>query len=113
MQLVPYTGDGAFNNITEYSRQTAAPMVTHPGQACGIYITIHPDAVEEAAAKFERWFARRDEVRIVDVGTSDKVGLGFILMEWSQCEIDQLFLSILDDEQAVADYTLYGRNLEG
>ena len=111
MQLIPYTGDGAFNDITEYSRPTSTTAVTHPGQACGIYITLHPDVTDDVAAKFERWFGRRSEVRIVDVGTSDKAGLGFIILEWIECEIDQLFLDILIDEQSVADYTLYGRNL--
>lgn len=108
MDLVPHS----FNGMTEYPRPASVAALTHPGQARGIYITLHPDTVEDVAAKFERWFAERDEVEIVDVGTSDKAGLGFILMEWLQCEIDPLFLAILTDEESVADYTLYGRNLE-
>lgn len=116
MNLVPYSSDStfssAFEGVAEYSRPASVPALTHPGQACGIYITIHPEIVEDAAAKFERWFGRRSEVRLVDVGTSDKAGLGFIVMEWLECEVDQLFLDILMDESAVADFTLYGRNLE-
>lgn len=102
----------SFSGMSEYTQPTA-PALIHPGLAQGIYITIHPDAVDAAAAKFERWFAGRDEVQIVDVGTSDKVGLGFIILEWIECEIDQLFVAILNDEESVADYTLYGRVLEG
>jgi hypothetical protein len=113
MQLVPYTGSGAFSDITEYSRPLSTPVVTCPGEARGIYITLHPEAVDEAAATFQQWFARRSEVRIVDIGTSDKARLGFILMEWVECDVDQLFLDILDSTQVIADYTLYGRILEG
>lgn len=109
MELVPYT----FSDLPEYPRPPSGPRCTHPGQAQGIYITLHPDTVEEVAARFERWFAGRDDVCIIDSGTSDKAGFGFVLMEWMECEIDELFLSILQDEQTIADYTLYGRTLEG
>jgi hypothetical protein len=75
------------------------------------YIVTHPEVVDEAAARFERWFAGREEVDIVDVGTSDKMGLGVILMEWSECDVDPLFLAILNDEEAIADFTLFARTL--
>ncbi len=121
MNLIPYSlssdddmvEQSPFSGVSEYCQSTSVAMLTRPGQAQGIYITLHPDAVDLAAGKFERWFAGRRDIRIVDVGTSDKAGLGFILMEWMECEIDQLFLAILNDEESVADYTLYGRNLEG
>lgn len=60
-----------------------------------------------------RWFEGRLEVAIVDIGTSDKQGLGFVILEWRECEIDQLFLAILRDAPFVGDYTTYGRTLEG
>jgi hypothetical protein len=113
MQLVSYSGNVVFTGVTEYAQLASPPALTRPGQAVGLYITIHPDVVEDAAAKFARWFGKRPEVHIVDVGTSDKAGLGFILMEWLECDVDQLFLDVLDDEATIADYTLYGRNLEG
>jgi hypothetical protein len=84
-----------------------------PGEAEGVYITLPPEMIETLAATFERWFVGRPEVAIVDVGTSDKQGLGFILMEWSECEIDPLFLAILREEELIVDYTAYGRALEG
>ncbi len=112
MELVPYSDGDAFSSMTEYPLPASVPVLTHPGQVRGVYITLHPDTVNEAATRFERWFATRSEVKIVDVGTSDKAGLGFVLIEWLETDIDQLFLAILNDEQAVADYTLYGRNLE-
>jgi hypothetical protein len=113
MQVMPYAGDDLFSGVVEYSRPASPPVVTRPGQAVGLYIIVHPDVVAGAAEKFGQWFARREEVRIVDVGTSDKVHLGFVLMEWLECDVDQLFLDILESEEAIADYTLFGRALEG
>ena len=105
MGLIPHSFDG----ITEYPRPRSFP--TMPGQVQGCYITLHPDAVDDIAEKMTRWFAGREEIEIVDVGTSDKQGLGFIVIEWLECEIDQLFLAILRDEELVGDYTVFGRNL--
>jgi hypothetical protein len=34
-----------------------------------------------------------------------------ILMEWSECDVDPLFLAILNDEEAIADFTLFARTL--
>src|SRR5436305_824135 len=68
--------------------------------------------VEALIAKLARWFAGREEIDIVDVGVSDKQGLGFLIIEWLECEIDPLFLAILRDEEMVGDFTVYGRNLE-
>lgn len=103
MQIVPYSFDG----MSEYPRRQFA--LTRPGRAQSIYIMLHPGMVDEVAAKFAGWFEGRDEVQIVDLGTSDKVGAGFIVMQWLECDIDPLFLAVLRDEEAVADYALYGR----
>lgn len=87
--------------------------LTRPGQAQGVYIMLHPEMLEPTAAKIARWFEGRPEVEIVDLGTSDKAGFGFMLIEWIECDIDPLFLAILRDEEVVGDYTVYGRSLEG
>ena len=105
-QLVPYS----FNGITEYPGSQAS-LPTVPGQAQGVYITLHPDVLDDISEKITGWFAGRAEVGIVDVGVSDKRGLGFIIIEWLECEIDPLFLAILRDEEMVGDYTVYGRDL--
>jgi hypothetical protein len=84
-----------------------------PGQAQGVYITLHPDHVDEISTRMQGWFRGREEVEIVDIGTSDKQGLGFLLIEWLEYEIDPLFLAILRDEDMIGDYTVYGRHLEG
>jgi len=52
------------------------------------------------------WFAGREGIDLVDTGMSDKVGLGYIILEWDECEIDTLFLAGMRD---VADYDLYSR----
>src|SRR5579859_4724176 len=104
MKLVPSTF-----GITSYP-QTQQPET--PGQAQGIYITLHPDQYEAILEKVSGWFAGREEVALIDHGTSDKVGLGYIILEWVEHEIDQLFLAILRDEEIVADYSVYIRELE-
>ncbi len=63
-------------------------------------------------SKISGWFAGRSEIDLVDTGTFDKAGLGDIILEWMEHEIDQLFLAILRDEEIVADYTVYIRDLE-
>lgn len=82
-----------------------------PGQAQGVYVMLHPDAIDDIEDKMQCWFEARPEVAIVDVGTSDKRGLGFIILEWMECAVDPLFLSILQTEEFAANYTTYIRNL--
>lgn len=82
-----------------------------PGQAQGVYIVLHPDTVDEIEERMHAWFEDRSQVEVVDVGTSDKQGLGFIILEWMECSIDPLFLSILRTEAWAGDYTTYIRTL--
>ena len=103
--IMPYSFD------TDYPQAGRALVV--PGQAQGVYITLHPDVLDDISEKIMGWFDGRGEVNIVDIGVSDKRGLGFLIIEWFECEIDPLFLAILRDEETVGDYTVYGRNLEG
>ena len=105
------TGLVVFGGRTDYP--VVSQPLTCPGHAQGVYITLHPDVFEDISSKIERWFDGRAEIDIVDVGVSDKQGLGFMIIEWLECEIDQLFLAILRDEELVGDYTTYGRILEG
>lgn len=98
-----------FHGVTRPPQSAIIPV---PGRMQGVYITLHPDVIEEITEKIAGWFDGRDEVRIVDVGTSDKQHFGFLLMEWLECQIDPLFLAILRDEESVGDYTTYARILE-
>jgi hypothetical protein len=103
LDIVPYS----FNVAT---LPQVPRLVTMPGQAQGVYIIL-PDDYQFILSKVMSWFAGRDEVELVDHGVSDKVGLGYIIMEWSECDVDPLFLAILRDEESVADYTVYTRDL--
>lgn len=95
---------------TEYPATQATAET--PGLDSGVYISIAPQSLENLTTLFARWFANRGEVIIVDQGTSDKQECGYILMEWQDCEIDQLFLDILDSEDLIIDYTTYTREVE-
>ncbi len=96
-------------SMAEYPH-TQQPVI--PGQVQGVYITLHPDHCEVILSKITGWFTGRPEIDLVDTGISDKAGLGYIILEWMEREIDQLFQAILRDEEIVADYTVYIRDLE-
>jgi len=82
-----------------------------PNLANGVYIRLGLD-YEPILEKIEQWFANRDEIAVVDHGTSDKENDGFILIEWTDYEIDPIFLEILENDDRVIDYTTYSRELE-
>ena len=104
--VVPYSFDFDVQYMSTVQVQDA------PGQAQGVYIVLHPDTVDEIEEKMQAWFEDRSQIEIVDVGTSDKQGLGFIILEWMECSIDPLFLSILRTEAWAGDYTTYIRHLQ-
>ena len=103
--VIPYS----FSGPAEY-QYTQQPET--PGQTQGVYISLHPDHYEMILGKIMGWFEGRPEIDLVDTGVSDKLGLGYIILEWVEHAIDQLFLAILRDEELVADYTVYLRDLE-
>ncbi len=105
MQLVPYS----FHGIVEYPR-SQSPSI--PGQVQGVYIALASSDYQFILNKIVGWFSDRDEVELIDHGTSDGQGLGYIILEWTECEVDQLFLAILRDEETIADYTVYTRDLQ-
>ncbi len=61
--------------------------------------------------RIRRWFSERDEVILVDHGTTAK-GLGFVVMEWDGYAIDPLFVAILTHEDFVDDFSIYTRDAE-
>lgn len=103
-------------HITPYSFPTEFVPSIHtqatPGQTQGVYVMLHPDSVDDITDKMYRWFEARPEVVIINVGTSDKRGFGFLILEWMECAVDPLFLSILQTEAFAADYTTYIRILQ-
>jgi hypothetical protein len=80
-----------------------------PGMYQGVMFTIDPAHLEGIIGKIESWFTDRDEITLIDYGLSDKQGTGVIILEWTDYEIDPLFLAILRDEELVTDYVVYNR----
>jgi hypothetical protein len=107
MDVVPYSYNTT--TITTIPRSSQGNVL--PDQAQGVYITLASTDYQFFLNKIKGWFSDRDEVDLIDHGSSDKVGLGYIILEWEECEVDQLFCAILRDEEIVADYTVYTRDL--
>lgn len=103
--LVPY----AFTGIATLPQSPSS--VPLPGQFQGVYITLISTDYQFILNKIIGWFRDRDEVELIDHGVSDKQRLGYIILEWEECEVDRLFCDILRDEEIVADYTIYTRDL--
>lgn len=80
-----------------------------PGIYQGVMFTIDPAHLEGIIGKIESWFQDRDEISLIDFGLSDKQETGVIILEWTDYEIDPLFLAILRDEELVIDFTIYNR----
>ena len=98
MDLIPSTG--------------SAPEVQQStGMVQGIIITLSPedDARLGLLSKIRKWFANRSEVTFIDHGSTDKQELFFMILEWDGYAIDPLFIAILEEEDAIVDYTIYGR----
>src|SRR5260370_40430250 len=105
MDIIPYT----FNAIETLPQSPQGRLL--PGQAQGVFITLASTDFQFILNKIIGWFRDRDEVELIDHGISDKVGCGYIILEWTECEVDQLFCDILRDEEIVADYSAYTRDM--
>lgn len=103
-QLVPYS----FNTAVLPPAQQGNELP--PGRFQGVHFTVSTE-IDFLLGKIEQWFEDRDEVILVDNGTTAK-GLGFIILEWEGYEIDRLFLRILENEETVEDFTVYTRRAE-
>ncbi len=104
MQMVPYT----FSSEVLPLGETAD---LNPGEYQAVHFRMVADQQDWYLDKIKVWFADRDEVILVAVGVS-ALGEGFIVMEWEECEIDPLFLKILEHEDAVTDMCVYIRSEE-
>jgi hypothetical protein len=100
MELIPYTGS-----------PPSAQEPLQPGMVQGIIIILLAEDEKrlDLLAKIRRWFANRPEVVLVDRGSTDKQGYFFIILEWDGYAVDPLFIAILEEEDAIEDYTIYGR----
>ena len=101
--LVPYTFGEAMLPSSEGAALDA-------GQFQGVHFTLVA-RLDWILEKLEQWFRDRNEVILVAHG-STRQGLGFVILEWEECEVDPLFLAILEHEDIVADYAVYTRTAE-
>ncbi len=104
MELVPYT---LKSDVLPES--TGADLPDNMYQA--VHFTFPAADLEAFLANIKRWFDNRDEVILVASGTTSQ-GFGFIVLEWEECEIDPLFLTVLELDQTVEDYSVYDRDGE-
>lgn len=76
---------------------------------CGVMLFFDPQYLEFLTEKIEAWFEGVDEVIWIDSGAIEKHNLNFILLEWENCEIPELFLNILRDEEIIICFSTYFR----
>lgn len=103
-ELIPYSFNTAMLPRSPQDRVLTS-------QTQGVYIALVSLDYQFILNKIIGWFADRDEVSLIDHGISDKAQGGYLILEWAECEVDQLFLAILRDEETVADYAVYTRDL--
>ncbi len=105
LEMAPYTFS------TEVLPASDTDSELEPGHYHAVHFRMPADQRLWYLEKIEAWFADRDEVILVASGLS-ALGEGFIVMEWEECEINPLFLKILEHEDAVTDMCVYIRSEE-
>jgi hypothetical protein len=85
------------------SRDSGADLATL-GQ--GVYIACAKQDVDALVDMFTHWFANRDDITLVDAGSSQKGGQGFVILEW-EGEVERRMLTWLRNQETVDDYSLY------
>jgi hypothetical protein len=103
-ELIPYTFE---TEVLPYDAQE----IPAPGKQ-GVLFTMSQEVYDWTLDRVRSWFAGRNEVSLIDYGFSEKRGLAFIVLEWIDREIDELFLAILRDEDFIEDYAVYNRSEE-
>jgi len=87
-----------------------SPTRELPGQYHTVHFTVtNPDNVQWILERLDQWFDDGDGVFLVADGTTAQ-GLGFIILEWKECEIDPAFLVVLEYDENVDDYSVYLRD---
>src|SRR5687768_9313895 len=100
MDLIPYS-----------ALSRSSDLALQPGTRQGVYILLGMENREAFFKELESWFSERDEVSFVDIGITDKRGLGYIILEWADCLPDQLLLDILRNKDQIIDFTVYSREV--
>lgn len=108
MHMIPYTR-------SEEMPATLPPAQLIPigsGEFSAVHISIVASALNAFLDDVEAWFDDRDEVILVDSGVSSKQNVGYIVLEWEECQVDALFLKILKRTPFIVDYAVYVRSEE-
>jgi len=71
----------------------------------GIYISCAKQDVDALVDMFTHWFTNRDDITLVDAGSSQK-GQGFVILEW-EGTVERRMLTWLRNQETVDDYSLY------
>ena len=112
--VVPYSREQEVVPYSENTDMASLPVQREslPGRCQVIHFTlVDAQSFSTLLGKVRRWFADRDEVVLVDHGTTGS-GLGFVVMEWEEYAIDPLFIAFLRDEEFVDDFSIYTRDWE-
>ncbi len=78
------------------------------GRTQGVHLTMNPDHLDWILNKIQAWFDGCDEVVLIGYGVTRKTVTGFVILEWEGYEINPLFLKILENEELIEDYGVYG-----
>ena len=104
------------HEVVPYSFQSPSLPPDHQAQwhrptpgYCGVVITFEPQHMQFLSTKIETWFENCDEVIWVAGDYSEKQNQGFIILEWDNCEIPELFLNILRSEDIIDSFSTYFR----
>lgn len=92
------------------SNSLPAPIQVIPlpsGQNQAVHITCTEESQQFLLDTFNNWFESWQHVILVNSGISEKQETAFIVLEWEESYIDQLFLQILQSEDSVLDFSVY------
>jgi len=106
--LVPFSYSFQSNSLP-------APIQVIPlpsGQNQAVHITCTEESQQFLLDTFNNWFEGWSHVILVESGISVKQEIAFIVLEWEESYIDQLFLQILQTEESVLDFSVYIRDGE-
>ncbi len=90
-------------DLEQWPQHEAVPS----SRSNGVILTFSEEYLDYLLSTIQRWFSERSEVILMSYGTTDKRGLGCMVMEWDSCEIDRLFLDILRTDENIIDYAAY------
>jgi hypothetical protein len=108
MEMIPYSPGGEMPIALPHAQLVPLDF----GEFAVVHICIEVQAQQQFIAMVEQWFDNREEVIFVGSGVSSKEEIGYVVLEWEECQPDTLFLRILDTTEFITDYSVYVRSEE-